>query len=88
MKQKVLSFLLGSGSEWGDCRIFLANDDGNGLSEELFVCDSVIRVLPFKGLLTICQNVMVHMSMSCTACVQTDLSAHGPSILFVCSCLS
>ncbi|DBA86114.1 TPA: hypothetical protein ACH3X1_005631 [Trebouxia sp. C0004] len=29
---------------------FLPEDDGNGLSEELFVYNSTIRVLPFKGL--------------------------------------
>ncbi|DBA95827.1 TPA: hypothetical protein ACH3X1_001376 [Trebouxia sp. C0004] len=29
---------------------FLPEDDGNGLSQELFVYDAVIRVSPFEGL--------------------------------------
>ena len=52
---------------------FLPENDGNRLSEELFVYDTVIRVLPFTGLhplvhSTAAQMMSQHASMaSCSA---------------------
>ena len=46
---------------------FLPEDDGNGLSEELFVYNTVIRVLPFTGLHSLVRAAILisqHASMA------------------------
>ena len=51
---------------------FLPEDDGNGLSEELFVFNTVIRVLPFTGLHPLVRSAnMISQHASVASCSLT-----------------
>ena len=58
-------------------RSLFPEDDGNGLSEELFACNTVDRVLPFTGMppfVSAAQMISQHTSMlSCSLTLGTTV---------------
>ncbi|KAA6428156.1 MAG: hypothetical protein FRX49_01752 [Trebouxia sp. A1-2] len=52
---------------------FLPEDDGNGLSQELFVYDTVIRLSPFQGLHS-ADDILQGTLANCSAMVQATIS--------------